>query len=306
MQRTEIISEKRPQRAIRVIPIEPSLRNKRWIVVSGIIVLLLYIINAYSTFNTAIWGHACLDVWGFYYIVISAIAIVPSTAKKSLDQRRQQAARYNMTLGVPAQTTGQPQSDALGLPPTFIIRLQRSWFYTCVTAIIHSLILSVIWIVVYSYWQAAPQGVQQGVPLALTILQNGLNIAILFLAAASSFSTLVFSPRQQLSATSDGLIYRRGLRTRSIPWQEARLFALIGQANTREQEPLFYYELASKDTSIRWPSTSKRAKEKAFVNISLAMSPLARPTSTAEIPQQVQFLNIIIAERTGLPLYDLR
>ncbi len=63
-----------------------------------------------------------------------------------------------------------------------------------------------------------------------------------------ALSAFVLAPRQYLIATQDGLIGYRGLRLRVIPWQEARLFAVIAKQET------LVYELASSTTLIRWSS----------------------------------------------------
>lgn len=305
MQRIQTVTNKRPRRAEQVVPIEPALSGKRWFAISGAVVLVLYAVNAYFTLNTELWGHACLDSWGFFYVISTTIALFSPSPKKALNQRRQQAARYNLAVGIAARAAAEPQPETSELPDAFAICFQRRWLGTLIVTIVGILTVGVIGLTVYGYWQIAPQAVQHGVPLFVTIFQNGMNIALLLLAVIGFVRLLVIPPSQQLIATREGLTYRERGSTRFIPWQEARLFAVVAEQETRKYGQVLLYELASKETTIRWLSSSgsiKGISHKATLNANILARPLPSP---ADFPRQVQFLNIIIAERTGLQLYDL-
>lgn len=322
MQETQTISEERPQRAAQVVPIEPSLRKRYWILFLGIIMLPLLAAIFFLAFNSLdgnnllagymlLWQHSLPGTAPLPYLAYSATYVLPFGRWKTLDKRRQQAARYNMTVGAWARAVARPQPDAPALPDAFAISTEHSWPATIFFALISILILYVISVVAYSGWQATSQIIQQGVPVILVILNNCLNFALLLCGAAGAFISLVFAPRQQLIATGDGLTCHQGYRTSFIPWQQAQLFAIIAQANTNKKRPVaLFYELASQDTSIRWPSTNTSVKRNRAIipaNISLFhMCSRYSGSTIAPFTEQVLFLNIIIAERTGLPLYDLR
>ena len=321
MQETKTISEERPQQAAQVVPIEPSLRKRYWILLSAVIMFLFTIAALFLSFNSLngniplygyiiIWNHSLPGGVSLFYIVFSAIYVFPLKPWRTLNQRRQQAARYNMTVGAWARAIARPQSDAPALPDSFVVSTKRSWPITILSAIGYIFILYIIGIEIYSNWQETPQIVQQGVPITLANLNNYLNLAILLCMAAGFLISLIFAPKQQLIATRDGLLCRQGYRTSFIPWQQAQLFAIIGQANISKKELAIFYELASQDTSIRWPSTNKSVNRSWNTSVPTGVQSFpasfrqSEPT-TAPFTQQIQFLNIIIAERTGLPLYDL-
>lgn len=320
MQETQTTSEERPQRAMQVVLGEPALHKRYWILCSSVIMLLLLATVIFISFGSAIgnnplpgytilWEHSLPGIVSLFYIPNAAIYVFPLKPWRTLNQRRQQAARYNLTVG--ARAVARPQPDAPALPTSFIIATEHSWPVTIISTIGYIFILYIIGIEIYSNWQETPQIIQQGVPVALVALNNYLNLAILLCIAASCLISLIFAPQQQLIATRDGLTCRRGYRTSFIPWQQARLFAIIGQADMGKQEPAIFYELASQDTAIRWPSTNKFVKRALRTSVptgvqSFPMSFRQSDLATSLFMQRVQFLNIIIAERTELPLYDLR
>ncbi|HEX7734030.1 MAG TPA: hypothetical protein VF458_04185, partial [Ktedonobacteraceae bacterium] len=76
---------------------------------------------------------------------------------------------------------------------------------------------------------------------------------------------------------------------------------------TYRRKPVFFYELASKDTVIRWPSMNKRVNRSSLTDTPSSVTLLGHGIRPSDLfPQQARYLNIIVAERTGLQLYDLR
>lgn len=307
MQEIETTTNVRTDRDVQVIPLEPALRMRYWLSISGIIVLLLYIIDVYFTSSAGSQENSCLHIAGFYYVIFAAAALFSLSQWKALEKRRQQAARYLLiTGGASRSSADRPLEDVPALPDTFTMRARRRWSGTWALAVFYALLLSIPAMVVYAYLQGSPRTIQQGLPAAFVLLQNGLNIGLWLLLTLLAVGRLIFAPCQELIATREGLTCRRGYRVSSIPWSQARLFAVIGQPGS-EHAPAFY-ELASQKTLIRWPAhLSGQPLYGRPIGVVSFASGLARPEQPrAEFPQQVQFLNIIIAERTGLPLYDLR
>ena len=270
MQETETVIGTRLRRVARVVPTEPLLRYWRYYFIAGTLALLFFVISASFAFNairenrplsayTILWNHSLLSIVAFYYIVRFAALLFSFSPWIALDKRRQQAARYTLIVGERAKIAEASGSDTPALPDSFVIFARRHWLATGIVAVVDSLFFSLVGAIVYSYWQDMLPVLQQGVPFVLFLLVNALNIAILLMLAMSVFRTLIFSPREYIIATRDGLTCRRGWRTVTIPWQQARLFAVIGQSEGKRGSVLFY-ELASKDALIRWPSTGQQVR----------------------------------------------
>ena len=310
MQRIESVIEERPPRAAQVVPLEPSLRSRyRYLYYTGFI-LAIFIVNLVIAFHEVLLNYSFFNLTAVFYLINFITSISSFKRWRVLDQRRQQAARYNLTTGLPARASAPPRAEAPALPDLFVISTQRRWVLICILAFSLGLLICMAGVLTYSSAQSMLQEVPHGVSIAVVIWESALNVALVLLFCYVVFSLLVIYPRQQLMASRDGLSARRGYQTSFIPWHQARLFAIVGQASPGQQEPMLFYELASNDSVIRWPSTStflNHLRGTVPAGVTLLYSIQTRPASFAtEFPQQIQFLNIIVAERTGLPLYDLR
>jgi len=303
MQKAETISDERPRKAARVVPLEPSLRNRRRNFVILAFLTVLTIVNIRLVFETEILRDSFFNSVALCSIFCLLISLFSRSHWSKLNQRRQQAARYNLAVGIRARAT---TPDLPALPDSFAIDIRPRWFAIYALALCSGLFFVLTMALIYSYGQDMFQSTQHGVPMALVVLEISLNIAILLLATAIMLITFVRAPyRQQLIATSEGLTCRRGLRTNFIPWQQACLFAIIGQAKSK-YGPVFY-ELASPRVLIRWPShVVDQVTRHTPAEVIMSRHSLTRPAAAREFPQQIQFLNILVAEYTGLPLYDLR
>ena len=306
MQKTEIVETERPRRAMQVVPLEPGLLYGRRSLVVGVFVFVLSIVNLCFVFNTELANESLFDTVALCYIILTALSLFSLPRWRALNKRRQQATRYNLAVILPTRAFGQPQADLPALPDRFAISTHPRQFRILILVISLVFALIVTGAFIYSYGQDMLQAVQHGVPMTLVALEIALNIAILPFLIADFFMLYTLALRQQLIATREGLICRWGYHITSIPWQQARLFAIIGQGN-RDSGPAFY-ELASETALIRWSShASSRPARRTPTAVMFANNSYVEPDpSAAELPQQVQCLNIIIAERTGLPLYDLR
>lgn len=83
---------------------------------------------------------------------------------------------------------------------------------------------------------------------------------------------------KRITVTTGSLRQYYLCQIRTIPWQEARFFAVDG--------PTGYYELASATTIIRWNPTFLR--------------------TTSATDDELAALNAYITAQTGLPLFDLK
>lgn len=307
MQESKTISEERPRQAKQVVPLEPSLRARYWLLLVDVALLLLFIVNFQFAFNPVILNHSFFSLLILYVLIILVLHIFPLKRWRMLNERRQQMARYNLTTGAWERAVA-PQADTLELPDTFVIASQRHWLATFISALLYGLFLCLLGAITYTFNQAMLLATYYGLSLPVVIWEILLNIVYVLFLAWLPLRWLIFSPRQQLIATRDGLLCCRGYRTSYIPWQQATLFAVIGKSS-RKAGAVLFYELASKNATIRWPSANVFVPRGIGTRIPTAMpflyNLLVRPFPIGEFQQQVQFLNSIVAERTRLPLYDL-
>lgn len=301
----------------QVIPVEPSLKLRRYLLLFSVMMLVIFVITLFlnfllsqsldsaSSLYSEFWRNSFLSPYT-WYIFYPLIYLFQASRWKMLDKRRQQAAHYNLTVGSLAHMAFQP--DLSDLPARLTIRLRRNWLTTFIVGLSGSLFLALFAALFYSYWQDAIQGViHQGEPLVLAFLQSSLNALIFLVWCAGFVAVLLFAPRQQLIATQDGLICRRGYHVSYIPWQQARLFAIIGEAETKKGESVFFYEVSSKDAVIRWASQPNRRGSWSIPSAVVMLNTLAQPAFSLEDHQQkIQTLNAVVVERTKLPLCDLR
>lgn len=116
-----------------------------------------------------------------------------------------------------------------------------------------------------------------------------------------AFLAIILAPRQHLLADEDGLYCYLGLRATYIPWHEARLFSVIA-----EERGILVYELASEINFIRWSYTLMKD---GFPYATFGSAPckiVQADTSEDEYRRRIRILTVLVAERTGLPLVDLR
>lgn len=316
-----MVTDERPHSSARVVPGEPSLRLRYYLLTAGVVMLLIFVAGAILSWRgmqendpfrvfPIFWKYSLPGNVSSLGTIGAAICAFPLSRWRKLNQRRQQAARYNLAVDVQERALIQPQADGPALPDSFVLSAERSWQATFIPALLCLVLLSIGAAGAWSDWQGTFPLVQQGVSVALVLLNTGLNLALLLALAGGLSGVLICAPRQQLIVTSDSLTWRRGWHTRSICWQEACLFALIDQFDAHKQKTVRFYELASNDTIIRWPSTNRMVSLHSFMKIPAGVALLNQGVhragpETASFELQIEFLNSIVTERTRLPLYDL-
>ena len=119
-----------------------------------------------------------------------------------------------------------------------------------------------------------------------------------FSALLGVIGTVVFfmpihTGERQIEVTDDQLTVRVGrLEEETVPWEEARLFAI-----TRGTHATLSYELSSSEARVPW----------IWVRPDTFSARLFEPTIPQyEYDRQMEALLALIAAKTGLPLYDLR
>lgn len=316
MQRTKMVNEARPRRGVQVVQPIATGRVRMIALIAGLLLAVLsgatgFLLTTNNSAAGSLWQHSFLPLVAVVSALNAIGFVFPSSASKVLDKKRQQAARYNMTVGAWERALAHTRPGVPDLPASLTIARERSWPATLASAIIGSAIAGIAGKIVYDNWMQTLPLVQQGMPLFWIIVNTCVNAAFFLSIVIILLYSLISSPRQQLTATHEGLYCRLGRRTGFIPWQQANLFAVIDQIEKRGQQPALIYELASKDTIIRWPSTNTPVyvdwRKGLVMHVFLSGSLIRRSPAVAfEFEQQIQMLNIIVNERSGLPLYDLR
>jgi len=108
---------------------------------------------------------------------------------------------------------------------------------------------------------------------------------------------ILLSPvgRPRITVTERGLISNTGTKV-SMPWYEARLFAMYGTFGAQKSGAAITYELSSARDIVRWTWVLRKTY---WVGL--------EPTiSLDEYNRQMQALLSAVVTWTGLPLYDLR
>lgn len=292
----------------KVVPFEPTLKTQRYLLFFGIVVLVAYIITLvlFRQANTIIFGVDSFFFLLWMYCFYPLFYFIYGKPWRKLEKKRQQVARYNLSKGLPTQIAGlQDYSD---FPARFAIRLRRRWLFSWVVSIARGLELVVLVLLLFAFWRdTVSLLMHQQESLVLALLQTILNVVVVFYALGSVVVTLVFTPRQQVTATCDGLLCRLGYHFNYIPWQQARLFAVIGEKETKKHGKVFFYELSSEQAVIRWSSrpTPRGPWDMPSTAVGVTKWLVQADCSETEYEQRVQTLLAIVGTRTCLPLYDL-
>ena len=225
------------------------------------------------------------------YIPIALIMVlIQIRFYKRLEQRRQRAAKGDQSL----LAVEQPAPNTTALPLSSTIGQRPKWgTLLLLPGILLPLMAVVAFLLIISppSGQALPQStvfILAGILLIATLLLCGLPIALIYARV-----------REQITVTEHGLIKVGLLRkVHSVPWQEARLFAIDGMYGAMKYPHPIVYELSSAHDVVRWGWMRRNNMRVIF---------FAQPTVPAEeYERQMQALLSLIAARTGLPLYDLR
>lgn len=238
---------------------------------------------------------------------LAAVCYFPFTTRslsrlkqwKSLESNRQRIATAALEGSLPVEF---PLPVVVGpLPSTLSIQMRRDWRGTG----IFGMVLALLWGLLFVYFFYGPL---TNLHFFIQQRQNGwivlriiFNVALYSLLSFPTLLQIILAPRQQLFATQDGLLCRCGLSIRSIPWHESRLFSVIA-----EERGILVYELASRASLIRWSSTLIK-DHFPFATVGSAPVGLVQAyPSEDEHRQLIHILTVLIAEKTGLPLVDLR
>lgn len=202
---------------------------------------------------------------------------------RKIEQKRQRYARGEK-LPIADQQL-QPDPLAYTLPLT--IRYKPNWMTVVIIWGI-SIIVFIILLVV-NRW------------LSFSMYELTFFTIFFFIVCLSSVLGAIFQGGKQLIADEMGLTMKFGLpvKPQSIPWSEARLFAIdmCSKTGNKKSKQAYQLELASQQEVICWQDSMQ------IVPVEMLVSKPA--LANEEYARQLQALRAVIAEKTSLPLSDL-
>lgn len=213
-----------------------------------------------------------------------------------LETRRQAAAGGDPRLLAKEQP--EASATALALPITIEQRPRLSTFLLLPGLILLSVLLGGL-LGTGLFMHFVPLSRSGSWPGLFVIIMIGIiGLLALFFAALCAFF-MYYRVRQQITLTQDGLL-QVGLfsKVRSIPWRDARLFAILGIYGAKTYPLPTQFELASHEEIIRWGWMHENSRKVLYFAKS--------KVSPEEYQRQMQGVLSVIAAKTGLPLYDLR
>jgi amino acid transporter len=290
------------QKLPRLVKLDPTGKTPKiiliFITILGLFWLGLAIFNFVenvrrdTSFLPAFWLSLLI---GVCYLAIPFLFRKRAQAWKRHEQCRQLAAQGNreqVTLAI-----AQPVPDAFGLPFSTILNAKnRLSTYLLIFGLLFVLIAFLILMVEIMLAAILSHTSTIYVSRATVIINAIILLTLLLLSGIGA----VFARRQivqQLEFTEVGLRKHAGKKVTFVPWDEARLFAIISATPAVKKTSGYptTYELSSAKEVLRW-STSEIMP--SFVGQTAVASD--------EYRRQMQALLSVIAARTGLPLYDLR
>lgn len=249
----------------------------------GLLLLVLCFIGGWTVFSTS----SSLDLGGkiqaFVKLVVVFSVVVPFIVKL-LDPeiwkqwRRVEFLRRNHDQATFYATPPREINEVRNsLPITLGFRISLGG-WGCITALLLALIPGII-----------PGSLYLAVKTPIMDSGTIIILGIFFVFLGGFFGMLGLLRYQRIEATQEGLLIQRGLKRRTIPWEQATLFASVKLKGLPDQ-----YELSSASTCLRWEAHYPQG-------VFIASSPKTRQ----EYEQQLLNLLSVIRSRTGLPLMDL-
>ncbi len=223
--------------------------------------------------------------WGLYsdLLLASAVLLVLMSIASAwgawfwlrLERRRQKAARGIGADIFLATEQPPPRTAPLSLPLTISIRAKGGLKLIAWLSV-------AVFVIAVSGGEAVDHGVWD------------FRFFLVLLAAVGSGSVFVqlLAGERRIEVTDDQVTIRVASIEQTVPWEEARLFAI-----THGRHATLSYELSSSEACVPW----------IWVRPSTFSARLYEPTIPQyEYDRQMEGLLALVAAKTGLPLYDLR
>ena len=240
-------------------------------------IFLLFCVLALAADLLGFWSTSTpAEKLGALFFIGWCLLLSLSLLRRPRQQQRVELLR--MSMDETPLFTKQPALDApnLALPATLTLQLSRR---SCTVFAAYWLImLGILLIFQASFFQA-------------------LNLLWIAIAAWLALGALVLGLialafYQRIEIAQNALTVQHGWRRRQIPWQEARLFAVLGLDKNNARP--YLYELSSARTILRW------------THVAPGMGFALQPRDRQAYWKRLDDLGAYIRFRTNLMLRDLR
>ena len=262
---------------------------------------IVKVLTGYNSGNVS--GQVSLgsffNTWGLpiFWTGLAILYIFVVRMWKRFDRKRQAAAQGDHSLLATEQPV--PDAQAVSLPLTIRMRSNRRLLIPMTITLFALLVIPFIIGLVFGL-QAGVTPPTHPVHVGILLIILGIWALVSLLVVGIMYAVLYIKGREQVTLTDYGILVS-GItpRLQSIPWSEARLFAIANPSNLKyfkDRQPLLL-EVASEHNLVRWTWLRSKSFRSGF-----AVSMLPQE----EYEQQMQSVLSVIAAKTGLPLYDLR
>jgi hypothetical protein len=225
--------------------------------------------------SPGILGQALLLAFAVLSVLLAILGTWGAWFWLRLERRRQAAARGSSAHTFLATEQPSPRTVPLSLP--VIIGIRAKWTLKLIA-----------WpcVALFVIAAAASEAFDH------RVWDVRFFLALLVALGTGSVCAHLLMGERQIEGTDDQLTVRVASLEETVPWEEARLFAI-----TRGRHATLSYELASSQASVPW----------VWVRRGTFSARLFEPTIPQyEYDRQMEALLALVAAKTGLPLYDLR
>jgi hypothetical protein len=249
-----------------------------------------------ALFGIALLFSLCL----LFYFVLIVFGVRRLMVFISQERRRQAAARSNVSL----LSGMQPDGEGLLAPPSLRIAMHFDWrqyaFFAGIIYLVVEFISGLIWFCSSFLISSTVSSGAVQFYLKLSLI----GILVVLVIGMSLRSTL----KREIVVNEDGFSIDglSGEKPNVLKWQDIRLFAIDRLVMQQRDMPGMVFELSSEKELRRWVWLRPKINPFRLYLSSVSFIVLKPVASYDEYNRQMQLLLAIIAERTGLPLYDLR
>src|SRR5579875_389783 len=224
------------------------------------------------------WSSSTLlERFSLLFFIVWGLPLAFSMLRTPRQRLRVEALRMKMNEAPLFEKQPAYEAADLPVPVTLTIKLSRGaylvfatfWFITLGLVLAFQTPYFLAW---HVFWQVI------GGWIALGALILGLSAMAFY---------------QRIEVTENALTVQHGWRRRSIPWKEARLFAVLS-LDEKDRSRANQYELSSERIILRW------------VHVPSGLGFALQPGNRDEYKRLLEELRVYIRVKTGLMVRDLR
>jgi hypothetical protein len=240
------------------------------------------------------------SIFLLFYFILIVFGLRRLVVFISQERRRQEAARGNVLL----LADMQPDREGLLIPPSLRIAVCFDWKqYAFFAGVIYLIVYFILAWICFFFSFLFTDSVSSGL-VQFYLELSLIGIIIVLIVGISLHSSL----KREIVADEDGFFIDglRGEKPIVLKWQDVRLFAINRLVLQQRDTPGTVFELSNEKTLRRLVWLRPNLNPFRLYLAAIPYIVLRPVASYEEYDRQMQLLMVIIAERTGLPLYDLR